>query len=328
MDLVTVLSVVAIAVIVFAVTIVAVLFVRLLRVVERKYSSRRSSPSTDNIQTFPAQIPSETGKSKEGKSQKLGLGGFLFIFSIIGTIVLVISTIISTRNFNIRRDAANEFLALALNWPIVLEETFDQNEIGWIVGEFSNELLVGDQTITDGKYIWNLEAKESPIIWSIPDVEPVSAFLLSVDAHLVSSKGSWESYFGLVFNLKNNGNFDSLLHSERVTTHSGGDETYYRSKYFQLIRLENRTPVVLIGESYARNSTYPGLVEIRHQPEGVAQLMVVSEGSTFHFFMDGEYLDSYENEQAPTGNVGLAVSLPAAGEEATIEFDNFVLRTP
>lgn len=191
MDLVTVLSIVVIGVMVVAATILAILFVRFLRTVEEKFSSRRSSQLVDNIQTFPAQIPSEIEKSKEGRSKKLGPGGYLFIFSIVGTIVLVISTIFSTRNFNIRRDAAIEFLALASNWPIVLEEPFDQNEIGWNVGEFSNELLVGDQKITDGKYF-----------------------------------------------------------------------------------------------------------------------------------------DSYENEQAPTGKVGLAESLPAAGEEATIEFDNFVLRAP
>jgi hypothetical protein len=56
------------------------------------------------------------------------------------------------------------------------------------------------------------------------------------------------------------------------------------------------------------------------------ELMVIADGTTLTFFVNGEQLTTLEDDTLAAGTVGLLMDMFEEGESAAVEFDNLVIR--
>ena len=66
--------------------------------------------------------------------------------------------------------------------------------------------------------------------------------------------------------------------------------------------------------------------EIR--PDDVNLLTVVSAGSHFLFFINGQPVGEVKDSELERGFAGVAIGLRKAGDQAVFEFDNFEIWAP
>lgn len=64
------------------------------------------------------------------------------------------------------------------------------------------------------------------------------------------------------------------------------------------------------------------------KPDDVNRLTVTAEGSHFSFYINNELVAEFDDSQLSDGEVGLAIGLSNADDEAVSEFDNFEVRVP
>jgi hypothetical protein len=250
--------------------------------------------------------------------------------SILALAVSPILLAFEAASQQVKRDEAYEALARANQWPVLINETFDSNDNQWPICQVQSELFNCNQSITNGKFVWDFSALYESVSLSIPTFKSLSDLYLTVEARLVSSEGSWENYFGFIIRYEDSSNFYAFTHSERVTSRRETDDTLYTHKYgyYRFDTFDdgewNR---ILNTSSNSEKGFHPGQPEIRHPPDGTVRLAVIAEGDMFYFFMDDRFVNSAQDDQFAEGSVGLILSLPT-GEEAVVEFDNFVVRAP
>src|SRR3990172_1247805 len=89
-------------------------------------------------------------------------------------------------------------------WPLVISDTFDDNENGWRVGNASDNFADTSWTISGGAYHWTLAAHRSVHWFIVPDLPALSVFRAGVTA--VSSGQTANAEYGLVFRHADNDN--------------------------------------------------------------------------------------------------------------------------
>ena len=188
------------------------------------------------------------------------------------------------------------------DWRTVLCDTFDANVNDWPGGEYSDERIIGERSITGGKYRWETDALNDVIWWSIPDVAPVSDFYLTVEARRIS--GVEDAQYGVLFRRADSDNYGLFKIED--------------SQYFKFsVRHEGEwTHVIDWTEASA----------IR--PGGTNRLTVLAEGSHFTFYINEQYVGEADDDRLSRGQPGLAIELADAGDTAVFEFDNFEIRAP
>lgn len=261
----------------------------------------------------------------------------------IGQVIIVLSAVIAVATITIpmtiesgkRRafaDRAVELLLQASQWPIVLSDDFQENDINWHTGNIQEDDASCDRSISNGKYQWNMEVSQREIVlMDFARINPIWDLYLSVDAHLASSKGSWESYFGLLVLTEDLTNAYAFTHSERTPRAYAGGGTAFAYWCYQILQLRNSEWTSVdsdCSKSRSGSMAFPGDPGIRHPPDGIAHLTVVAQDANLNFFIDGEFVATVSDDQFISGAVGLLVFLPEAGEDAIVEFDNLVLRAP
>jgi len=188
------------------------------------------------------------------------------------------------------------------HWRTVLCDTFDTNVNDWPGGEYSDERITGERSITAGKYRWETDALNDVIWWSIPDVASVSDFYLTVEARRIS--GVEDAQYGVIFRRADSNNY-GLFKIE--------DSQYFK---FSLRHEGEWTHVIDWTEAAA----------IR--PGGTNRLTVLAEGSHFTFYINEQYVGEADDDRLSRGQLGLAIELADAGDTAVFEFDNFEMRAP
>ena len=172
---------------------------------------------------------------------------------------------------------------------------------GWSVGHHSNERLEGLRTIGNGKYRWEVAAREDFIWSSTVKIKNLSDFYLAVDIQHISGPMTSASY-GVVFRVD--------------------DDDYY---LFEIAGGNFCTASLQIGDEWITliDWTHMNIIKTRE----VNRLAVVANGSHFLFFINDQYVGEVEDSRLATGRVGLSTGL-WEGDEAVFEFDNFELRAP
>jgi hypothetical protein len=193
-----------------------------------------------------------------------------------------------------------ERLARFSTWPVVLSDTFDDNANEWIVGEQTGEFADASFIIANGVYHWAAKALQGFVWWNHPTIPRVTDFHLAVDSRQINGPAS--SYVGLVLRLDESGNY--YLFSLNNTGEYSFDE-YYNAQWLSLIRW----------------TTSPAI-----RVDGTNHVEVVAEAARFSFFVNGEWVEDYEDPAIPSGYSGLLVGMDEVGESAAWEFDNFELR--
>jgi hypothetical protein len=190
----------------------------------------------------------------------------------------------------------------ASGWPVVLADDFSAEGNGWSVGDYSDTLVDGSRSIDGGIYQWQAEAFDDFVWWSIPETDEVSDLYLAADIQLVD--GVSNAQYGLVFRRGESKDYYLVLVSD--------------NGYYEFVKVAGGDWTTLI------DWTETAAV----QSGAVNRLEIVAQGSQFAFYINGEYVDEFSDEELTSGKPALVVGLSEAGDSSVIEFDNFELRAP
>jgi hypothetical protein len=187
-----------------------------------------------------------------------------------------------------------------LDGEILFQDQFDSNENDWDVGQETDEYGRYETEIVDGRYRLSHEADQGVFIWEEPAGVEFDDFVLSVET--VPVEYSSDFAYGLVFR-------------------SGTEQELYAFEidsdgYFFINRLDNGSwvSVVEFTEMAAINT------------DGPNHLMVAALGPTLSFFINDEEAITIEDDALTNGAIGVAMELYEAGDSATVDFDNLVVR--
>ncbi len=175
---------------------------------------------------------------------------------------------------------------------------FDSDANGWVTGEFEDDYAIYVITIEDGIYTMDVTAKQPAYIEQTPPTEEFSDFVLVVEA---APHDAEEHYsYGIAFR-KN---------EERHTyVFEIGNDGLYAIQVFdgewQTLKDWSSSPEINVG-----------------QPN---ELMVMAEGDTMAFFVNGEELTVLEDDTLSAGTIGLVVDIFEEEKSATVDFDNLVI---
>lgn len=165
----------------------------------------------------------------------------------------------------------------------------------------SNDQITGGRSFVNGKYRWDVVAKQPFIATDIPWIYPSRDFLLTVEAQLIS--GTRLAPYGVVFRWRSR--HDYYL----FTIHDG-----YRTFSVYCRHDDEWTPLI----------RWKRVLAIR--PGEVNRLTVEAEGSHFTFFINDSLVAEVDDDQLRVGRAGLVIWLPKSGDAAIFEFDNFDLQ--
>jgi hypothetical protein len=186
----------------------------------------------------------------------------------------------------------------ASRWPTLTFDPFTENVNEWMDGEIDDEYATMSLSV-NGRYVWNASAKQG-FIWRVwPRSDVVSDFYLAVDAQNLSD--NLDAQYGLIF--RNN------------------DGAYYYlevrdTQYFEVYSYINNEWNELI------TSTYTEAI----RPGAVNRLEIAAKDDVFYFLINNQFVGETIGSLPSRGQVGVAIGMSNAGEEATIAFDNFELR--
>jgi len=194
-------------------------------------------------------------------------------------------------------EARDQTLIEASQWPIIVMDSFDDNQNGWIDGEIDDDYASIQVTI-DGAYKWNAYAKQG-FAWRVwPEMDFADDFYLAVDAQ--NTGDNINAQYGLIFR----NDEDAYFYWEVIDT-----------QYFRFFSY-NGDWNELIGSTYSE-AIHPG--EVNH-------LVVVSENDEHMFWINNQFVGQASGSFPSSGQAGVAIGLSYGDENSIIIFDNFELR--
>jgi hypothetical protein len=187
------------------------------------------------------------------------------------------------------------------SWPVVLSDEFSVEANDWSFGDYEDSLVKGSRNISGGVYRWEAEAFDDFVWWSVPDTDAVSDLYVAVDVQLID--GVPNAQYGLVFRRAGKDYYLILV----------SDDGRYR---FIGVFDGDFTPLTDWTDTTAIRSG------------GVNRLEIVAKGSRFTFYVNGEHVAEFSDDQLDSGKPALVLGLGQAGDSSVIEFDNFEVRAP
>ncbi|MEZ4733153.1 MAG: trypsin-like peptidase domain-containing protein [Caldilineaceae bacterium] len=178
-------------------------------------------------------------------------------------------------------------------------ERFTAIEHGWDVGDTEDEYVKARQLFRFGKYRWETMAKQGFLWRSMPDIDPISDFYATMDGQIIN--GPNDVSMDLVFRYDDEGNYYVF--------------GINNAQQFSVYLWHNKEWTTLIG--WTTSSAI--------QPGEMNKLTVLAQGTHFTFFVNDKFVADLIDTQLLSGQVGIAVELNNAGDEAVFEFDNFEL---
>jgi type II secretory pathway pseudopilin PulG len=194
-------------------------------------------------------------------------------------------------------EAREQTLAEASQWPIIVMDTFDDNQNGWIDGEIDDDYAAIQVTI-DGDYKWDAYAKQG-FAWRVwPEMDFTDDFYLAVDAQ--NAGDNVNAQYGLIFRNR--------------------DDAYF---YWEIIDTQNFRFFAYDGDwNELIGSTYTEAI----RPGEMNHLVVISENDEYNFWINNQFVGQASGSFPANGQAGVAIGLSYEGEESIILFDNFELR--
>ena len=180
-------------------------------------------------------------------------------------------------------------------------DDFSTNFNDWFISTDSSEWGTSSSEIKEGKYIWETKAKTSFFFGISLDTYVVNDFEAGMAAKLVAGSPDRACY-GVAFRK-------------------------YLDNYYFFEVCGNKQYAV----SMSRAGQWIRLVEKASSPAIVPGqtnwLMVTGKGNQFDFYVNGQHLASMSDNTLPVGVVGIGVEV-GENQNATFEFDKFILRSP
>ncbi len=196
-------------------------------------------------------------------------------------------------------------IAASNEWPVVINETFDNNRLDWPIGLTRDNSLSVEGKVADGQYAWDVTVRSGNSYFNLlpGDEGEFDSFYAAVDIQMFGGEGAGEYAYGLVFRHLN----DDYGFFGVQTDGTYRILTVFSSGIYQL----------LIGQSRAIDLT----------PGAVNRLAVRGLGSRFVCEINGEVVYLVEEDFIP-GGIGLGTDTIMNGDTARVVFDNFEVRAP
>ncbi len=181
----------------------------------------------------------------------------------------------------------------------IISDTFDSNVYHWPITDHQDNWGSIVREVTEGMYVWKVEAEQDVGRWCLPDNDSYAAnFHLSVDIRRLS--GPPNIAYGLI-----------IRHTEGMYyVFSARDDGYFR---FSLWQGYDWITIIDWTETLSIRSG-----EINH-------LEVIAKDSVFEFYINGIFIAEAVDQEIPAGDNGLSTIVLSNPEITTLEFDNFVL---
>jgi hypothetical protein len=201
---------------------------------------------------------------------------------------------------------ADAMIATQASWPSAITETFTDNHLGWPVGLSEDDYIAVTTALTDGKYLWTVNPKDSGSYENfVPEAgREYTDFYAAVDIQFVRGKDDGGYAYGLVFRrVENDYGFFGLQRDGR----------------FRVLVVHDTGIYTLID--------YDAPALRRGQPNRIAVRAIDSD---FIFQINDQvvwYL-SDDSLRVRAGEIGLGVDVMSTGGEAQVEFDNFEVHAP
>jgi hypothetical protein len=190
----------------------------------------------------------------------------------------------------------------ASNAVLSLEDDFNSNINGWLVGESSDSFAQGETQIVDGVLRRSMTSKRD-VAWRVNPMQfSAKDFWLEVEATIAeTSAGSGQASIALTFREDINGNYYNVEFSNDGAYRVG----LFQDGAWQVVQAWRYDPLIKIREG---------------QPTTFA---VLAQGNNFIFYVNGQHLPTLTDDSLPeAGNIGLSMSLYQANQTLTVEFDN------
>lgn len=187
------------------------------------------------------------------------------------------------------------------DWPVYFSDTFDKVGSGWPIGTDRGSYATSLQRFIHGTYQWNVQAHQSVHWYACPSMRNVSDFVVTVNAQQLD--GSEEAHYGVVFRRNDDGYYSFLVN---------------QTGHYRLARWDHDEWTTLIDETWS-HAIHRGAVN---------QITIVGHGVHFTFYINDTRVAEAEDDQFPTGQIGVAIELNQEGDQATFAFHDFVVWAP
>ncbi len=191
-------------------------------------------------------------------------------------------------------------VAVAPDWPILIDESFNNNVNDWPIGSHKDETITLYRTIIDGAYSWETSSDQGVHLQTMFRSEPLSDF--SVNVKMKRESFSGQGRHGIDFGTSED-NYFSFLIEEPDSFHI----LMYNEGSWQSLSGEMETDAL--------------------QPGKYNQIRVIVEGSHISFWINDSPAGDIKEAAIEPRYVGISIDL-MAGAEGTVLYDNFQARAP
>jgi hypothetical protein len=181
----------------------------------------------------------------------------------------------------------------------------------WPAGKTDTDWVIVDPYVIQGKYHWDVQAKKGCYYYSAPTTKmtlPKDYYQISFDVRLIDAPK--DAAFGLIFDLTKVDDY-----WEWDTTQEGN------------VWVVRKIGGDWQGVSFQRSSTFFRKGETN-------TLTIKISKDTLILYINGQLVGSYTQSTSDTNSfldgagTGLSLDLYHAGDNATLEFDNFIVSRP
>ncbi len=241
----------------------------------------------------------------------IGLIALIGVITFVGGGYFTATRLLTERNSRLTATAAaataivvaeEQAIRSAAKWPLLLLEPFNNNDNEWIDEDIDDEYAEISVTI-NGVYKWVSRAKQGFVWWVWPTSDPVGDFYLAVEAQNQSDLR--DAQYGLIFHFNEE--------TEGYNYFEVRDSQYFSVWNYDLNGWTELIPFTL------SSAIKPGKNNF---------LEVIAQDDAYYFLINNEVVAETSIDSPAVGYVGVAIGLSNEGEESTIVFDNFELRTP
>lgn len=184
---------------------------------------------------------------------------------------------------------------------LLFEDTFDSDSKGWATGEFEDNYSVNTATVENGQYTLSVKDKDQAFVEKLLPSREFDDFILTVEA-TPGDAGQNYSY-GVSFRE----NKDDIFYAFEI----GNDGQY---------------AVLLFDKEWKRLKDWSTSKAIKVGQTN--KITIQAEGGHLTFYVNDEKLTTLENDTSLSGKIGLIIAMFEKETEATVHFDNLVIRKP
>lgn len=199
--------------------------------------------------------------------------------------------------------ALQAILEEARQWPVLISDSFDEDLSTWTTGESQDDLGSSQWTIANQRYEWVMQASQSLVWWSSPDMDKVTDFYLSASLEMLD--GPDDALSGLVFRVE-------------------------KSQHYYLFQIDGAQNASVYA--YDQEQGWISLAPWSHipvlAPSSLNTLSVVAKGADFWFFINDQLVFQIFDDRFSSGTIGVMVGLNQAEDRAHWAFDDFEVRLP